>query len=85
MNQTALFVGAGNMGRAIIKGYLSAGGDARDISIVEPFIPDSTNQELAGAHVFPDFESLIQGRALIRLFLRPNRRFSTRSVKISQE
>ncbi len=58
MNQTTLFVGAGNMGRAIIKGYLSAGGKATDISIVDPFISDSTKQELAGAHFFADFDSL---------------------------
>lgn len=61
MNQTTLFVGAGNMGRAIIKGYLSAGGKTTDISIVDPFIPDSTKQELTGAHFFSDFESLDPG------------------------
>ncbi|UWR51974.1 pyrroline-5-carboxylate reductase [Phaeobacter inhibens] len=58
MNPTTLFIGAGNMGSAIIKGYLSAGGKAGDISIVDPFAQDSTKQALAGAHFYSDFESL---------------------------
>lgn len=33
-----LCVGGGNMGRAILKGYKTAGGDMSDISIIDPFM-----------------------------------------------
>lgn len=58
MNQSALFVGAGNMGGAIIKGYLSSGGDAEDVSVVDPYVSDNIRKALNGVQFYSDFDSL---------------------------
>jgi len=61
MGQKTLFIGAGNMGRAIIKGYLSAGGDALSITIVDPTVSELVQQELPGVGIYPTIEGLPSG------------------------
>ena len=60
-----VLVGCGNMGAALLEGWLSQGMDANAVHIVDPVASPQLNQALAGIHREPtDFFDLMSGQAV---------------------
>lgn len=80
MSKKISFVGAGNMGSAILRGLLGSGYSTKDISFFEPY--DATAQTVAalGPKRIPDFETLAKDADVLFLCVKPQI-FKTASVE----
>jgi len=61
MTKTALhtlFLGGGNMGRAILKGYKTGGGDMSEIAILDPFMDRADATDLGISTVYRDYAEI---------------------------
>jgi pyrroline-5-carboxylate reductase len=50
--RTTLFLGGGNMARAILRGYRASGGDMQKVFILDPFLPQDAADELGAGGLF---------------------------------
>ena len=58
MTNHVLFVGAGNMGSAIIKSYLKISGTSDVIHVIDPFVFDNTKDLLSECKFYESFTDL---------------------------
>ena len=58
MTNHVLFVGAGNMGSAIIKSYLKISGTSDVIHVIDPFVSDNTKDLLSECKFYESFTDL---------------------------
>ena len=58
MTNHVLFVGAGNMGSAIIKSYLKTSGTSDVIHVIDPFVSDNTKDLLSECKFYESFNDL---------------------------
>ncbi|MCL2816735.1 MAG: pyrroline-5-carboxylate reductase [Oscillospiraceae bacterium] len=67
------FIGVGNMGGAIVNGYLAAGkASAADISLFEPDAEKTTRLEKAGCYICKDIGELVRRSDMIVIGVKPN-------------
>ncbi len=53
-----LFIGGGNMGRAILRGYKTDGGDMTGISIIDPFMNEEDGAELGIGRLYRAYDEI---------------------------
>ncbi len=72
MTKTALhtlFLGGGNMGRAILKGYKTGGGDMSEIAILDPYMNEADATDLGIGTVYRDHSDIPEGTKFATIVL----------------
>ena len=59
MTKRVLFIGAGNMGFAILRSFIDSGNESFDISIIDPNLSKEKKIQLPGCSFYEDFTELV--------------------------